>query len=304
MGATNGRPRWVTVLLVVVPLWLVVSAAVGLWVHLRPGGDAPDDAQATFARAVSVPAVTDDLRKIVGIIGERNVSSEKAAANLRRMASMIEGTLGPGNTGYTVRRERGPAEWPILHVVLPGKNSKIPAVWVAASYDSPPGSKGGEANASGLAASLAAAQALAGEKFRAAVHFVFVPHANDPHAPVVETASALADLMAKHGPPGAVLCVEAMGGGEELWLTSRETGAAPLSRVEGLGKVVGAEVICLEDDIDLASVLFEMDLPAVRVATRERVAAGEADDRVPFGGTVAAAADRLVELIRRTAGDR
>ena len=52
---------------------------------------------------------------------------------------------------------------------------------------------------------------------------------------------------------------------------------------------------------DLASVLFEMNLPAVRVATRPILTPDEADDREPFAPTVAASAGRLVELIRRLA---
>ena len=57
----------------------------------------------------------------------------------------------------------GPADWPLIHVTLRGKNPDSPAVWVLTSYDSRPGSPGVEANATGLAATLAAAQALAGD---------------------------------------------------------------------------------------------------------------------------------------------
>ena len=85
------------------------------------------------------------------------------------------------------------------------------------------------------------------------MHFVFLPHANDPDSPVLETAAKFAKLAAS--PPKAVLCVEAMGAGEELWLSSRDTDAAPLALVHGLGSVNGAEVVCLGDDADLASML-------------------------------------------------
>ena len=103
------------------------------------------------------------------------------------------------------------------------------------------------------------------------------------------------------GKSAVVLCVEAMGGGEELWLSSRDTSATPLSKVAGLGSVRGAEVVCLGDDVDLASVLFDMGVPAVRVATRAMVSDKETDDHTPNAETVAAAAGRLVELIRRCA---
>ena len=209
--------------------------------------------------------------------------------------------MGPSNTGYAIRKERGPADWPLIRVILKGKNESSPALWVVTSYDSRPGSAGVEANATGVAATLAAAQAMAGDKPEASVHFVFLPHANDPEAPVLETAAKL-KTMAMNAK--SILCVEAMGGGEELWLSSRDTNALPLAKIQGLGAIRGADVICLGDDADTASVLFEMGLPAVRVATRPMVGPDEADSKLPPPAIAAASAGRLVELIRRCAGLR
>lgn len=290
------RSRKMTFLLVLLPVWLAASGVGALWYYFHREKKEALVEQERFARAVSTPLMADDLRKIVEILGERNVG---AAGNLSRMASMIEGLLGPSNTGYAVRKNGGPAEWPILQVTLAGLNPAAPAVWVVTSYDSPSGSRGAEANATGLAATLAAAQALAGDKPVVPVHFIFLPHANDAASPVLETAVKFHELVKSVGTPAAILCVEAMGAGEPLWLSSRDVSAAPLGLVSGLGKVYGAEVVCLGDDTDLASVLFEMDLPAVRVSTRAVVAMGEKDDRLPFAPTVAASTGRLIDLIRR-----
>lgn len=296
------RSRWVTLMLVLLPLWLVGSGAGALWYYFHREKKQALVEQERFVQTVSIPLMTDDLRKIVEVIGERNASSQTAAANLSRTASMIEGLLGPSNTGYPVRKSKGPAEWPLLQVTLAGKKPDAPAVWVLASYDSRAGSRGAEANATGLAATLAAAQALARDKPNAPVHFIFLPHSNDPESPVVETAAKFLELAKASGPPRAILCVEAMGAGEPLWLTSRDVDAAPLGLVSGLGAVYGAEVVCLGDDTDLASILFEMNLPAVRVSTRPLVTAGEQDERLPFAPTVAAATGRLIDLIRRCSG--
>lgn len=295
------RPKWVPLLLVMLPVWLVVSGGAAVWFFLHRENKEAQAEQARFARAVSSPALADDLQKLVEIIGERHGSSESAAKNLTRTAAMIEGLLGPSNTGYAVRRMQGPADWPLIHATVTGKKPDAPAVWVVSSYDSRPGTPGVEANATGLAATLAAAQALAGEIPEMSIHFVFLPHANDPESPVLETAAKFKEMAAS---PKAVLCVEAMGAGEELWLSSRDTAAAPLGLVQGLGSVRGAEVVCLGEDVDLSSVLFEMDLPAVRVATRPIVTAEEPDDKLPPAATVAASSGRLVELIRRCAGLR
>jgi hypothetical protein len=301
MSSKQGRSKRMGLLLVLLPLWLLGSGVAALIYYFHHEKQQAAAEQLRFSNSVSIPTLTDDLKKIVEIIGERHASSEAAAKNLSRMASMIEGSLGPSNTGFAVKKVRGPAEWPILQVTLSGKKPAAPAVWVITSYDSRPASKGADANATGLAATLAAAQALASEKWETPVHFVFLPHANDPDSPAVDTAARFLDNLKSEAPPKAVLCVEAMGAGEELWLSSRDTTAIPLSLVDGLGKVLGAEIVCLGEDSDLASLLFELGLPAVRVATRAILTAGEPDDRLPFTPTVAAASGRLIDLIQRCA---
>jgi len=293
------RPRYVSTLLVLIPVWLVLSAAVGIYLLLNHEKKQSLVEQTRFTRSISILALTDDLHKIVTVIGERNSASETAAVNLTRTASMIEGLLGPSNTGFTVKKHPGPAAWPILQVTVRGK-SEVSPLWIATSYDSHPGSRGAEANASGLAATLAAAQALASDKPARSIHFAFLPHANDPDSPILETSKLFRDL-AKAGSPSTILCIEAMGSGETLWLTSRLTNPIPADQIKNLGKVVGAEVACLGEDTDMANVLFEFGLPATRVATRPIVLKNEPDDREPFPATVAASTGRLVELIRRLA---
>lgn len=295
---TAKRPRWVGFLLVLLPLWLVVSGGGAIWYFLHRDKQLAAVEQQRFARAVSADTLADDVRKLVRIIGERNASSDTAAKNLTRAAAMIEGTLGPSNIGFAVSRAAGPAEWPLLHVRIGGRNADAPALWVVCAYDSRAGRPGVEANATGVAATLAAIQALAAETPQSSICFAFLPHGNDPDSPLVETAEKLSKLA---GSPAAVLCIEAMGSGESLWLSSRDSSAMPLARVAGLGSIRGAEVICAGEDSDLASVLFETGLPAVRVSTRPLVTAGEDDAGLPAAPVLAASAGRLVELIRRCA---
>ncbi|MEO8617303.1 MAG: hypothetical protein ABI600_19380 [Luteolibacter sp.] len=301
MNEAKKRSGWVTFLLVLLPLWLIGSGGGALWYYFHKEKKQALVEQERFAQAVSTPPLADDLRKLVEVIGERNGSSESAAANLSRTAVMIEGLLGPSNTGYAVKLNRGPADWPILQVSIAGNDTKAPALWIVTSYDSRAGSLGVEANATGLAATLAAAQAMAGDKPSVAIHFVFLPHVNDPESPLLGTAAKFSELVKAAGGAQAVLTVEAMGAGEVLWLSSREGSAAPLNLTAGLGAVHGAEDVCLGDDTDLASTLFEMNLPAVRVSTRAHLAADEPDEKPPFAPTVAASTGRLIELIRRCA---
>ncbi len=301
MSGTTPRLNRVSIFLIILPLWLLLSAGGALWYYFHREKQQSEVEQQRFVQAVSTPLIADDLKKIVKVIGQRNASSESAGANLSRMASMIEGLLGPANSGYTVKKTRGPAEWPILQVTIKGIKKENPPVWVLTSYDSRAGSVGAEANATGLAATLAAAQALARDKPASSIHFLFLPHANDLESPVLETVTKFHELAILTATPSTILCVEAMGAGEALWLTSRDTAAAPLGHVSGLGAVYGAEVVCLGESTDLASALFELDLSAVRVSTRPMLTAEDKDEKLPFAPTVAASAGRLVELIRRCA---
>jgi hypothetical protein len=298
--SASARPRWASLLLVLLPVWLIASGAAALWYYFHLEKKEALVEQERFVQSVSIPMLEDDLKKIVEVIGERNTASDAAKTGLSRAASMVEGLLGPSNTGYAVKRIRGPMEWPILQVTITGKKADRP-VWVITSYDSRPGSKGAEVNGSGLAATLAAAQALAADKPLQPIHFIFLPHVNDPESPVADTVAAFLQLAQSAPLTNSLLCVEAMGAGESLWLSSRDSNSAVFEQLDGIGKVYGAEVVCLGDDVDLASLLFESGVPAVRVATRAMLPASERDDETPSASNVAASTGRLIELIRRSA---
>jgi hypothetical protein len=227
------------------------------------------------------------------VIGERHASSEPAAANLGRAAAMIEGLLGPSNTGYTVHLERGPAKWPLIAVTVKGSSPAAEPVWVVAAYDSRPGTPGAEANASGVVAALAAARAMAADTPARSIRFVFIPHDNDPGSPVDETTAVLAGkLVGAQAGAGVVFCVEAMAGSEDLVLQAGGGGGLP-NMLEVPASPGGAA--------GLAARLADLGLPAVRVATRGPLAPGEADERLPFSGTLVVSAEKLVELIRSSA---
>lgn len=292
------RPIIIPILLVLLPAWLIISAGLGLVKNLKDEEEATQKAEQLFARDLSSDLIADDLNKLVTLIGERNTATpEKLAAT----ASMLQGLLGPSNTGYLINLTKGPADFPIIQVTVQGAAASAGPIWVLTSYDSPPGSRGAEKNATGLAATLAAAQALANSTPSHPIHFLFLPHANEPDSPLAETALSVASLIKNAPQAKAILCVEAMGARETLILTGRDTESLPTKEFAGLGEILGAEIICLGDDSDLASTLFEMNLPALRIATRPTLLPEEKDEKLPFAPTVTAAAGRLLELIKRLA---
>ena len=294
------RDRRVVLLLWILPLWLVVSSLGGLWFYLRKQESAKEDEQARFTTGVSEAGLRDDVGKFLRFVGERHSASSEGVQGLKRAAAMIEGSLGPGNAGYLVERVAGPSlpagRWPLLVVKVKGSDEDLPPLWVMAGYDARPGSPGAEANATGVASVLAAAHAMASELPRRPVRFAFLPHAYETEGPLLE---ALGILKQRVGEASSLLVVESTGAGKSLLISSRDAENPALAQAGGLGEVVGAEAICLEDDFDLSSALFEVGLPAVRVATRPVVKADEADDRAPDPALHAAATTALVDLIRR-----
>ena len=294
--STPKKSRLVPILLVILPTWLIASAAIALVKYFQNEKADARAAEQRFSQSVSSERIADDLRKIVEIIGERNTASPK---KLSATSSMIQGLLGPSNTGYDVNIIKSPTDFPIIQATVPSERNSASPIWILTSYDSPLGSRGAEKNASGLAATLAAAQALADATPSRTIHFLFLPHVNEPDAPVLETALIVSELIGeKHA---GIICVEAMAFAETLILTSRDTEATPVEEFAGLGKILGAEVTCLGDDFDLASTLYETGLPAIRIATRPTLLPEEKDDKVPFAPTLAASTGRLIQLIQRLA---
>ena len=295
-GGSNRRVVWV---LVILPLWLVVSTLGGLWLWTQREDELHEPAK--FVTEVSESGLAQELRTVLDRVGPRHTSSEAGRTGLRRMAAFIEGTLGPDNAGYRLDRVVGPPSdgdsWPLVLATLPGGDAS--PLWVVAAYDQDPAGGGVEANASGVTSVLAVAQALAGEEPARPIVFAFLPHGYDPEAPLLPMIEL---LNRKRGEPGRMLVVEAMGGGDRGLLASgRSAEALGHPAIDELTTVVGAEAICLTDDRDLSSILFEAGNPTVRIATRSVVRADEEDREVPAAGAHARATVELAELIRRLA---
>ncbi len=291
------RDRRIAMLLWMLPLWLLLSGGVGIWLHFHKEKKAAEEQQPRFATAISADGLASDVGKFLKVIGERNPGHPEG---LDSAAAMIEGSLGPGNAGYKIERVRGPEidgkRWPIVIVTLRGSQEKLPPLWVVAGYDARRGSTGAEANASGTTSVLAAASALASATPPRTVSFAFLPHAYDLDSPQAETFAAFRQRVDK---ASEMLVVESTGAGEKLLLSSRDATNRALHLPGNLGEVVGAETICLEDDFDLSAALFETALPAVRVATRPVVKLDEADETAPDPAKHAAATKALVSLIEK-----
>ena len=297
---TPKSTRRIVWLLVILPLWLVSSTLVGLWMWTKREDEVHEPAK--FAMAIDQESVRQELVKVVELIGSRHTTSEGARTGLRRMAAYIEGTLGPDNAGYRIERVVGPAvgedAWPILLATLPGKEGS--PLWVVTAYDQSSAGGGVEANATGVVSVLAVAQEVAGDRPDRPIVFAFLPHGYDLDAPVLQT---LESLNRKRGEIDRMLVIEAMGHGRSgLMASSRSVEALGHPAIDSQTKVVGAEAICLEDDQDLSAALFETGSPAIRIATRSVVRADEPDADLPDPAAHARATAVLAALVRSLAG--
>lgn len=299
-GATEekARPaRWMRVLLVLLPAWLLGSAVVAVWGYFHRERGRELERNEAFAREVSAPGIADDLRKLGEVIGERNPSSPATAANLTRAAAMIDGVLGPSNTGYQVRRIPGPADWPLLQTTLQGSDAQAAPLWVLCGYDSPRGTGGAALpEASGLASTLAAAQSLAGVRPRRTVHFVFIPHALDPQSPVKETMEILLRTIE---PPAIAWWIDVMGTADELRVSPCGDHRPVEGPLVGLGRIITDEPA--SGAVALLADLAGPGLGVCRVSSAPPMAEGRPAAAPPDAARVAASAGRMVEWIRRQA---
>jgi len=289
--------RWYPVILVGLPLWLAVSAVGALWYYFHKQERDAEMRRAAFAREISIASLGDDLRKFTSLIGERHSGSGEPGINLLRAASMIEGVLGPSNTGLEIRRARGPRDWPLLETSIPAGRSGAGSVWILTGYDSPPGGIGGEFNASGLAAVIAAIQAAANDVPDRHLRFLFLPHMHDPDAPIGDTLRTAAAMMTARGEVEMVFFVEAMGSGSNLMLSANRSEVLPVDQLADLG-VVAPGGSGWESYDGVPDWLVET---VVRTSTRAPLEPGEEDVDMPSPSVTADAAGKLLELLRRIA---
>lgn len=276
------RPSWIGIGLALLPLWLVGSAGIAIYFSLTRESGEDTETQQRFMQEMSVERIRDDLGKLEQVIGERNLASEAGRRNLSRTASMIEGILGPQNTGYRIDRTAGPDQWPILRAKLPAKSAKAPTLWVLTAYDTPQGS----VDSSGVAAVIAIAQAMARDELRSNLHFIFLPHGHDAASPFTDTLERLKTIGQA---PTMVFHIGEMKGTGKLLASSRENGSNLLQSLAELGSLQGQD----PDGQTTADPLAEAGFKIVRVRTLPGPDPGGDAEHT------AIAAGRLVEWLRR-----
>lgn len=220
-GFARSWPKW---LIAILPLWLVVSGGVGLFLHFRHQEQDAFEQQRVFRREAQLSSLADDWRKFEQVIGARSELDVDQRLALRRAASMLEGALGTTNMGYAVNSYAGPKiegdNWPVLTVSTRDAAQGAP-IWVIFSYDTAEGATAVEEGSATLALSLAIAQSLVGEDLTHPIRLMWVPHGRTRSAGhCEEMLGKVKTILSASSAPLWVLVMDDLRGAESLSIAS------------------------------------------------------------------------------------
>src|SRR5690606_24434219 len=116
------RVPWIAILVTGLPLGLFIGGGIAGWMHLQRDDRPGAGQEQIFGQTIDEKRIEEDLGKVLDVIGERNFSSDSARSGLETIHAMVEGSLGPANTGLNVLAHTSGGPLPLLEVVLPGKS--------------------------------------------------------------------------------------------------------------------------------------------------------------------------------------
>ncbi|MEM8953636.1 MAG: M28 family peptidase [Verrucomicrobiota bacterium] len=258
------QSKVIPIMLMVLPAGTVVLGTGSLiWYFWL--GDAADGIEETTS-LMQKPVEERDLERYVRLlteeIGERNTENAK---QLGIAANFLEGTLGPQNMGYAVRRQTfsvNGVECSNLEVEIPGGSRRDEIVVVGAHYDSVPGTVGANDNATGVAALLALANRFVGSTNERTLRFIAFVNEEPPYfqTPDMGSRRYVERAESRGEDIVAMLCLETIG------YFSDEPGSQRYP--EGLGDMypdVG-NFIAMVSNLD-STALLEMSAQAFEAAT-------------------------------------
>jgi len=217
------RNSAIKIAIVVIPALLILSICIALYL----GANAEQEEERPIVGEVTVPEMTDYLRKMQSLIGERDLQSEAGQKALRQLAATTMGSLGPENLGYEILKTQKDAAqgllWPTIWVNAGDRESTSPVV-LAIPQD---GSGTGVAFAYGFAEYLTSHQTKVG------VRIVFYPPLHDEDLPawVWERCSEKGEKLTAF--------VKVAGGGNEVDLAELKSPAEDQSLLKELTEQKG-----------------------------------------------------------------
>lgn len=169
--------------LVGLPAGLVISGIIAMLIYFRvERAQEEGSGMVVTRRPLSQDDLTARIVTLAGRIGERNTSRP---VQLLEATRYLQSSLGPANVGFQVGQRKIPdsPQWANDEVELRGSGERRgEIVLVTANYDSAPGTRGANDNATGLAALMCLAESLAGTAHNRTLRFVATVNDEPPHA--------------------------------------------------------------------------------------------------------------------------
>jgi hypothetical protein len=207
--------KLIPIILMMLPAGTVVlGVASMIWYFWK--GDV-DSAMPKVTSLMQKTIESSDLKKYVKVltedIGERNTANPK---KLGIAANYLEGTLGPQNMGYVVRRQSYEVDGVScdnLEVELAGTSRRDEIVVVGAHYDSVVGTVGANDNATGVAALLSLANRFVGSENQRTLRFVAFVNEEPPYFQTEDMGSRryVSRAKTRGDKVVAMLCLETIG---------------------------------------------------------------------------------------------
>ncbi|MGJ8675906.1 MAG: hypothetical protein ACSHX0_00165 [Akkermansiaceae bacterium] len=162
-------------IIMALPLGCIVGVAVFMTMYYLNKKDEAKEQNVLIAHDMRVGDLEDMVEKFTDRIGVRELDTEAGRKGLQRAASMIEGSLGPQNLGFTVTRSSGEAAhgllWKNLSVDIRGEKKPDDVVFALVSY----AGEGKVADANAVATMMMLVSSMAYEKPARTIRFVFSP---------------------------------------------------------------------------------------------------------------------------------
>ena len=291
---------------VLVPVWLLVSGGIGLWAHFHFQKKEQQEQKHAYRRSINEVSLLDDFAKITDDIGGRNLAQMNGADSLKRMSSMIEGSLGISNMGYEVKKVPGleidGVSLPIFTVDVLRRETKQ-EIWLVVPYDSPADVPRGAASASALSVSFAVAQALVGQPIENNVRFLFVPGGYASEDLRIDLLGKCQRLMSLGGRAKQILVLGSMLHAGPISAVG-EDATQPIFVQQNIPiVVVSAAEYGMQDDVRFSQLLLERGLPSTEIfAPADEAMAPQLEDSItPPAKLIAAQAEQVLLLIRSLA---
>ncbi len=164
----------------ILPVGVVIGTIIFMYMYFYNERRDEQEHAVIASHGLRVNDLDDMVMKFTDRIGVRDIEIEQGRTGLKSAASMIEGSLGPQNVGFPVKKDDGEARhgllWKSLWVDIRGKKMPERVVIAAVSF----AGAGETADANTASTLMMLASSMARDEPARTIRFVFLPIDQSP----------------------------------------------------------------------------------------------------------------------------